>query len=196
MVLTTGYFPFRGRSYPDLYRKICHGIFTIPDNLSRPARDLIRSLLQLDPRRRLTAAAALKHPWMANCIMPDNRKLREECTFLISEEPTNDLHDDVLNDLASYGVSVNAAKDCVTQKKHNGMATLYYLLLLSHSMLPVGGNSEKLPNVTVATPRSTSSENMVSGHPTRIPLTSATKQANEKRPHRFHRPRSAGLRYA
>src|SRR5690606_5076519 len=113
-------------------RKICHGIFTIPDELSSSARDLIRSLLQLDPRRRLTASAALKHPWLSSCVVPDNNRLRRECAFLISESPTDDLSSDVLNDLETFGFPSTSTKECVIQRKHNGMATLYYLLLTCH----------------------------------------------------------------
>lgn len=179
----TGRFPFRGRSYPDLYRKICHGIFTMPEQLSNHARDLLQALLNLDPRRRLTASAALKHPWMESCVMPDNKKLRAECAYLISDEPRDDLHDDVLRELASYGVSVDEAKECVTQKKHNSMATLYYLLLASHA--------KRRPAAAAPTKRVP----MPSSGAVATTLSDQATAAEPATSRRYHRPRSAGIRF-
>ena len=37
----------------------------LPPHLSPPLRDLVAGLLQVDPARRLTLAAARRHPWLA-----------------------------------------------------------------------------------------------------------------------------------
>jgi len=67
--LLCGYSPFH---YADdlnqLYNAICHGRFTF-DNIywayiSRYAKDFIKSLLQVQPEKRLTAEEALQHTWL------------------------------------------------------------------------------------------------------------------------------------
>ena len=44
------------------------GSYEFPDNLwkdvSGEAKDLIRKLLTVDPRERITVSEALEHPWM------------------------------------------------------------------------------------------------------------------------------------
>jgi len=50
-----------------LYRKIKRAEYDMPspywDNISNNAKDLVRKLLQPDPKKRMTAAMTLQHPW-------------------------------------------------------------------------------------------------------------------------------------
>ena len=45
------------------------GVYRFPveewDGISEEAKDFVRGLLQMDPRRRMTAEEALRHPWIA-----------------------------------------------------------------------------------------------------------------------------------
>ncbi|KAJ8660352.1 hypothetical protein O0I10_003809 [Lichtheimia ornata] len=54
---------------PSMKDQIRLGLYDFPpqywDGISDEAKDLIRGLLTVDPRKRLTAEAALRHPWMA-----------------------------------------------------------------------------------------------------------------------------------
>jgi len=50
--LVCGCFPFSAKTYPELYKKIMRGQFKIPDALSHSLKDLITSLLVLDPKKR------------------------------------------------------------------------------------------------------------------------------------------------
>ena len=51
-----------------LFRKITTARYDMPngywDDISDSAKDLVRKLLQVDPKKRLTAAEALRHPWL------------------------------------------------------------------------------------------------------------------------------------
>eukprot|EP00483_Globobulimina_turgida_P001906 UN01908 len=51
-----------------LYRKIKRAEYDMPspywDNISKNAKDLVRKLLQPDPKKRLTAKLTLQHPWL------------------------------------------------------------------------------------------------------------------------------------
>lgn len=70
--LLCGYSPFRSDDKAELIRETTRGKVTFHDrfwkHVSEPARDFIRSLLVVDPRKRLSAQEALQHPWIvASC---------------------------------------------------------------------------------------------------------------------------------
>jgi hypothetical protein len=59
-----GRFPFSGKTYPDLYKRIVAGQLAFPDHVSSSARDLLRRMLTVDPARRLSLANVATHPWV------------------------------------------------------------------------------------------------------------------------------------
>lgn len=129
--LLCGCFPFRAKAYPDLYRRIARGTFVIPEELSSPVKDLLRQLLTVDAETRVTAHHALRHPWLQVQFLnaPNMDKLRQEMTVLISEKPADDLDEQVLAELQTYGMSRDEVIRLVLTKTHSSLATLYYLLL-------------------------------------------------------------------
>lgn len=68
-ILLGGYSPFEEKCQDLLFEKIRAGDYTFHDEFWGPvsddAKDLIRSLLTVDPKKRLTAEQALNHKWMA-----------------------------------------------------------------------------------------------------------------------------------
>jgi len=69
--LLMGYMPFKGSAQQQA-RDIEQGKYILRpekwDQLSVPAQDFLKSLLQVDQKERLTAQAALQHPWIATMI--------------------------------------------------------------------------------------------------------------------------------
>lgn len=69
-ILLGGYSPFEEKSQDLLFEKIRAGDYEFHpefwDPVSEDAKDFIRSLLTLNPRKRLTAAGALQHKWMTS----------------------------------------------------------------------------------------------------------------------------------
>ena len=63
-VMLTGTFPFKGISESDLYYKIQKGNYNVPDYLSKDARKIIHSLLELNHTRRIKATELIKDPWI------------------------------------------------------------------------------------------------------------------------------------
>jgi 5'-AMP-activated protein kinase catalytic alpha subunit len=61
--LLCGSLPFDDESIPRLFRKIKGGIYTLPSHLSDSARDLIPSMLRVDPILRITIPEIRRHPW-------------------------------------------------------------------------------------------------------------------------------------
>ncbi|KAK7116130.1 uncharacterized protein [Littorina saxatilis] len=67
-ILLCGYEPFFAESEPEMFRKIIKGDYVFDneywEDIGENAKDLVRRLLVLEPKKRLTAAEALKHPWV------------------------------------------------------------------------------------------------------------------------------------
>jgi len=87
-VLVTGRPPFWGRENKEIIRKIVRGNVRFPSTikLSDNCKDFILSLLKKSPDQRLSAADALKHPW-------------------ITGEAHADIGEEVLHSLATFGTS-------------------------------------------------------------------------------------------
>ncbi|XP_050694275.1 serine/threonine-protein kinase H1 homolog isoform X2 [Eriocheir sinensis] len=67
-ILLAGDFPFHSENRSRLYKNILKGAYSMDDEVwskvSEPGRDFVRRLLDVNPETRLTAAAALAHPWI------------------------------------------------------------------------------------------------------------------------------------
>jgi serine/threonine protein kinase len=129
--LLCGCFPFRAKSYPDLYRRIARGTFAIPEELSASVKDLLRQLLTVDVSQRINASAAMRHSWLQVQLAtaPDINKLRLETPILISDKPSDDVDEQTLDELDKFGLGKDEVIRLVLTKTHSSIATFYYLLL-------------------------------------------------------------------
>lgn len=103
----------------------------MPDDVGPSARHLISQLLCLDPKQRITAKAAINHPWLAkySYLSIDINKLRFDSSILISNQPEDDIVEQTLNELELFGLDRNELVRLVMTKTHSSAATLYHLLL-------------------------------------------------------------------
>lgn len=73
-ILLSGYPPFHDKQAAMLYEKIKTANYAFHDKywsgISQQAKDLIRKLLVVDPRARLSGEEALKHPWLSGLTTP------------------------------------------------------------------------------------------------------------------------------
>eukprot|EP00180_Rhodochaete_pulchella_P001409 Plantae.Rhodophyta-Rhodochaete_pulchella.ctg222.p1 GENE.Plantae.Rhodophyta-Rhodochaete_pulchella.ctg222~~Plantae.Rhodophyta-Rhodochaete_pulchella.ctg222.p1 ORF type:complete len:441 (-),score=60.39 Plantae.Rhodophyta-Rhodochaete_pulchella.ctg222:1132-2454(-) len=74
-IMLSGKMPFYGRDDLECLRRIAHGVYSFPmrewRNISPDAVSLVKALLQLDPKKRLTAGACLLHKWLDTESVPD-----------------------------------------------------------------------------------------------------------------------------
>jgi len=67
-ILLCGYPPFYGRSDQEVLAKVKRGVFAFDDkewkDVSADAKNLIRGLLRMNPKERITAEKALTHEWI------------------------------------------------------------------------------------------------------------------------------------
>lgn len=59
-----GTVPFKAASMEELHSLILRGIYTLKDDISQEARDMLRGLLEINPHKRLTIPEILNHPWL------------------------------------------------------------------------------------------------------------------------------------
>jgi serine/threonine protein kinase len=141
-----GCFPFRARNYPELYRKISRGVYSIPDELSSSVKDLLRSLLCADVKKRYTANQALQHSWISG-MQAESLSWRIDCPCRVSDNAKDDLFDDVLDDLETFGIRKNRTQDSVVRRCRNPLSTLYYLLLTSYTEMGKCVRRHEHPNM-------------------------------------------------
>lgn len=68
--MVTGQLPWTKRNQAQLFEQIRRGEYTIPKYLSQTCRSFISSLMCVDYKKRLTAAQALQHPFLAGVTVP------------------------------------------------------------------------------------------------------------------------------
>jgi len=80
-ILLCGFPPFYSESEPVLFKQIMKGQFDFPDpewsEITPLAKELVTKLLDVNPKTRLTAHAALRHPWIANEDAASPRSLQD-----------------------------------------------------------------------------------------------------------------------
>lgn len=64
--LLVGQLPFNDNNVQKIYQKIQAGLKTMPSFLSLEACDLIKRMLTIDPKKRITVRQVLSHPWLRN----------------------------------------------------------------------------------------------------------------------------------
>jgi serine/threonine protein kinase len=73
-ILLCGFPPFYSERTDELYNQIKRGEYEFPDpywtEISFAAKDLVRKLLTVNPKRRYTAEQSLKHPWISGNAAP------------------------------------------------------------------------------------------------------------------------------
>lgn len=89
-IMLSGREPFKG-TQKEIMKRIKNGeyIWDKEDwkDITQMGQDFVKALLVLDPRERLTAGQALKHPWIVNYrlrqsfVNPDDRTLAAFCEF-------------------------------------------------------------------------------------------------------------------
>jgi len=68
-ILLCGFPPFYNENLPELFEQIMNAEYDFPEDywkdISENAKDFIRKLLIVDPKKRLTGKTALQHPWLS-----------------------------------------------------------------------------------------------------------------------------------
>ncbi|SCU82626.1 LADA_0C06876g1_1 [Lachancea dasiensis] len=104
-VILTGHLPFSGSTQNELYKQICAGSYhegPLKDyRISDDARDFIESFLQVNPRERMSAENALRHPWILAAqdsnVVDSQICLSQSMSQQRAGESVSDAHQQFLN---------------------------------------------------------------------------------------------------
>lgn len=132
--LLCGYLPFEDPVTSVLYKKIVNGSFTIPHFVSPEATDLIRHILNTDPKSRYTFDDIKKHRWFRQ-IQVSPEKLLDQ-----------NIDTEILDLLSSYGFDSDKAISQINNNKHNNITTTYYLLTKKRSLKSYKGEKMSSKN--------------------------------------------------
>ncbi|XP_047220460.1 calcium/calmodulin-dependent protein kinase type II delta 2 chain isoform X2 [Girardinichthys multiradiatus] len=162
-ILLVGYPPFWDEDQHRLYQQIKAGAYDFPspewDTVTPEAKDLINKMLTINPSKRITAAEALKHPWICQrstvasmmhrqetveCLKKFNARRKLKGAILTTLLVTRNFSaaKSLLNK-KSDGVKVNNKANTVTSPKDTGPASaLEPQTTVIHN--PVDGNKESI----------------------------------------------------
>ena len=122
--LICGFLPFEDPDTTELYKKILKGQYHIPSFVSKDARDLIKSIMIQDPKKRATPPQIRAHPWFQNTYKPVNasKGLIVGHSHMLYEEA-------ILQKLEQKGFERDKIVRYLDANKHNHDTTCYYLIL-------------------------------------------------------------------
>ena len=146
--ILVGRFPFNAESYPELYKKIAKGRFTVPDYCSPTLRDLLNKMLCVDVSKRYTIQQVLSHPWV---MMSTNTKLSSgnagATAHSFSSNNNNTLvstlsgknsittagycdegEKEIVAKMKKFGIKSDKFSLELKDKEHNYLTTTFYLL--------------------------------------------------------------------
>ncbi|CAK80597.1 unnamed protein product (macronuclear) [Paramecium tetraurelia] len=115
-----GYLPFEDQNTNQLYKKIIAGELVFPKWLSAEAKDLLKNILNTDPKKRFTIPQIKGHKW-AKII-----KLEENFGNIGSDNiQVDEIIVEQLKNL--YSIDPQLCRKLVKKNRHNNITTLYYL---------------------------------------------------------------------
>ncbi|GAB0488965.1 hypothetical protein MMPV_000180 [Pyropia vietnamensis] len=87
--ILSGALPFDGNNIKEVLRRVRSGKYEFPEaewrDISDDAKDLVAGLLELDPKKRLTAHAALQHSWIVSTEL-STRPIRNDRSALGTQQ--------------------------------------------------------------------------------------------------------------
>ena len=123
-LMLCGHLPFYEEDNQLMYDKIIAGQYNIPQSLSEDAKDIIKKILEVDPKKRLNFEEIKEHPWF-NII---NRKYMMYKGIDI-EENIIPIDEEIVEQMEKYGINKIETRYHILKNYHNKITTIYDLLL-------------------------------------------------------------------
>ncbi|KXS22345.1 Pkinase-domain-containing protein [Gonapodya prolifera JEL478] len=122
--LITGRLPYYSEDIGNLYDKITDGCFHVPDHVSSSARDLLHSMLQVDPEQRATVDELRAHPWTN-----EGYESPVETFLPVRSFPPSELDQMILEKMVAYGFTdCEETKEAILTDSKSQEFSIYYLL--------------------------------------------------------------------
>ena len=123
--MVCGYLPFEDPNTGDLYKKILACDYKLPKFISSEVKDLIKSILNTDPEKRVNISEIRNHQWYK--MMPEQKSPGILVGY--DQIPVDSA---ILKQLEDYNIKSEYVRQCIEANKHNSTTTGYYLLLKQH----------------------------------------------------------------
>jgi len=125
--------PFEDAYIPHLFKKIREGIYTFPPHVSNECKQLIGSMLAVDPLKRITVAEIREHPWVKKNLPPHLKKVPPIVTTQsITEIDNNILEELMLHFKLSRQDAINQLQAESESGEGNQLQIAYRLIEGSH----------------------------------------------------------------
>ena len=121
--MVCGYLPFSEEDEYENIRNILKGNYELPEeDLSPEIIDLIKHLLDIDPKTRYTLEEIKKHPWF-NLISPNSRP------GIIIGYHRIPIDENIIKQCESFGYNREEVIESVEKNRYNKNSAMYYILL-------------------------------------------------------------------
>ncbi|CAD5219334.1 unnamed protein product [Bursaphelenchus okinawaensis] len=121
-ILVSGSCPFQMENQDTAIKQIKNGIYKIPSFVTPNCADLLRRMMTVDPKKRITMAEVLVHPW----IKQGYTNILKTGTIYNKDV----VDDDIIRELSQYeGVSPEVMTEHVKKWKYDYITATYLLLL-------------------------------------------------------------------
>ena len=123
-LMLTGRLPFNELTNKKLYNKILNGKYHIPQYISEEANNLIKRILENNPKKRIKLNEIKEHPWfnMINRIFNMHDGINLKKTVIPIDE-------DIIEQMSKIGFNKMQVRDNILRNYHNNITTTYYLFL-------------------------------------------------------------------
>jgi len=130
----TASLPFDGPSSIVVLKKIVRGVFTIPNQVPKELQDLIRLMLTMDPKERITIQQIKQHPWYLGAEETPRQYTNNvsEGEYIITMDDIAD-NSDVLSNLRLLGWEESELmNDLLDNNNKLNPAKTFFKLLMEH----------------------------------------------------------------
>ena len=126
-LMLSGKLPFDGETDEDLVKKIIEAKIKKIDGVSKEANDLLKRLLNPNPRRRITIPKIKAHPWFNL-----NNKIFKNVNYygLLANKYVIPIDEEIVSEIKNkYNISDEEIRTDILANKLNDITTLYYLIV-------------------------------------------------------------------
>lgn len=122
--LLCGHLPWNGESQAEISHNSIKGIYDEPTEISNTGRDIIRKMLNPDPKARITIAGLRKHAWM-------NEGFDAPPTSMITaRQPVFEVRDEIISQLVGLGfTNEEETRKQVLDNECCQVVAMYHLIL-------------------------------------------------------------------
>eukprot|EP00128_Syssomonas_multiformis_P005045 Colp12_sorted_trinity150504_noHs@32561 len=123
-----GFFPFDGKTMENVYESILCDEPEFPEFLSPESVDLLKRMMERDPKKRATLDEVLVHPWVnIGFTQPPKSSERLTQNMLVADDDSID--EEVLQEIMSLGFDRGEAVEELCANEMNLVTGIYNLLL-------------------------------------------------------------------